>query len=90
MFRSTAAARCSMLPSYTSNMLLSDNITLTVNITPDLQYTGCPNVCLLPWGWIMVLISDDNSEHVAYSLREIGFFGEKNPIFDCSQSKQMP
>ena len=31
-----------------------------------------------------------NSEHVAYVCRKIGLFQEKNPIFVCSRSKQMP
>jgi len=28
----------------------------------------------------MVLIKDGNSEHVAQAWRDIGLFGEKNPI----------
>ena len=37
----------------------------------------------------MVLILDGNSKYVAHAWRNIGLFGEKNPIHDCSRSNEM-
>ena len=36
-----------------------------------------------------VFISNGNSDHVALAWRKIGLFGEKDPMCDCSRSKQM-
>ena len=38
--------------------------------------------------YIMILILDGNSEHVAHARRTLGYIGEQNPIFDCSTLDQ--